>query len=40
MHPERILRGAIPTLRDADGRPGRLPGHRHLVGDYHFQRQS
>jgi SAM-dependent methyltransferase len=34
MHPERILRGAIPTLRDADGRPGRLPGHRHLVGDY------
>jgi SAM-dependent methyltransferase len=34
IHPERILRGAIPTLRDADGRPGRLPGHRHLVGDY------
>jgi SAM-dependent methyltransferase len=34
MHPERILRGAIPTLRDPDGRPGRLPGHRHLVGDY------
>jgi SAM-dependent methyltransferase len=34
MHPERILRGAIPTLRDSEGRPGRLPGHRHLVGDY------
>jgi len=34
MHPERIFRGAIPTLRDAEGRPGRLPGHRHLVGDY------
>ncbi len=34
MHPERIARGVIPTLRDADGRPGRLPGHRHLVGDY------
>jgi SAM-dependent methyltransferase len=34
MHPERILRGAIPTLRGPDGRPGRLPGHRHLVGDY------
>jgi SAM-dependent methyltransferase len=34
MHPERILRGAIPPLRDADGRPGRLPGHRHRVGDY------
>jgi SAM-dependent methyltransferase len=34
MHPERILRGSIPTLRGADGRPGRLPAHRHLVGDY------
>jgi SAM-dependent methyltransferase len=34
MHPERILRGVIPTLRDSAGRPGRLPGHRHLVGDY------
>lgn len=34
MHPERILRGAIPTLRGPDGRPGRLPAHRHLVGDY------
>jgi SAM-dependent methyltransferase len=34
MHPERIQRGIIPTVRDADGRPGRLPGHRHLVGYY------
>lgn len=34
VHPERVLRGANPTLRDAGGRPGRLPGHRHLVGDY------
>jgi SAM-dependent methyltransferase len=34
MHPERILRGAIPNRRGPDGRPGRLPGHRHLVGDY------
>jgi ubiquinone/menaquinone biosynthesis C-methylase UbiE len=34
MHPESILRGSIPRLRDPDGRPGRLPGHRHLVGDY------
>lgn len=34
MHPERILRGAIPTVRDGGGRPGRLPAHRHLVGDY------
>jgi SAM-dependent methyltransferase len=34
MHPERIMRGAIPNQRAADGRAGRLPGHRHLVGDY------
>ncbi len=34
MHPERIARGIIPTMRDSEGRPGRLPGHRHLVGDY------
>lgn len=34
MHPEAIARGAIPPLRGPDGRPGRLPGHRHLVGDY------
>jgi SAM-dependent methyltransferase len=34
MHPERILRGAIPNQRGPDGRPGRLPGHCHLVGDY------
>lgn len=34
IHPERVARGAVPTVRDQDGRPGRLPGHRHLVGDY------
>jgi ubiquinone/menaquinone biosynthesis C-methylase UbiE len=34
MHPERVLRGAIPTLRDRDGRPGRLVAHRHAVGDF------
>lgn len=34
LHPERILRGSIPTVRDPAGRPGRLPGYRHLVGDY------
>ena len=34
IHPEWILRGGIPTLRSPDGRPGRLPAHRHLVGDY------
>lgn len=34
MHPERVLRGAVPSLRDADGRPVRVPAYRHLVGDY------
>jgi len=34
MHPERVLRGAVPPLRDADGRPVRVPAHRHLIGDY------
>ncbi|WP_232668233.1 class I SAM-dependent methyltransferase [Pseudonocardia sp. TRM90224] len=34
LHPERVALGANPTLRGPDGRPGRLPGHRHLVGDY------
>ena len=34
MHPERVLRGAVPPLRDAAGRPTRMPAHRHLVGDY------
>lgn len=34
MHPESLLRGAIPPVRDQDGRPGRLVSHRRLVGDY------
>ena len=34
MHPERVLRGAVPALRDAEGHPVRAPAHRHLVGDY------
>ncbi|PPK69744.1 class I SAM-dependent methyltransferase [Actinokineospora auranticolor] len=34
MHPESVARGSIPSVRDQDGRPGRLPAHRHLVGDY------
>jgi SAM-dependent methyltransferase len=34
MHPEGIARGSVPTVRDADGRPGRLVAYRHLVGDY------
>jgi SAM-dependent methyltransferase len=34
MHPESLLRGSVPAVRDQDGRPGRLVSHRHLVGDY------
>jgi SAM-dependent methyltransferase len=34
MHPETVLRGTIPPVRDPDGRPGRLVSHRHLLGDY------
>ncbi|TCK19894.1 class I SAM-dependent methyltransferase [Pseudonocardia endophytica] len=34
MHHESVLRSSVPTVRDGDGRPGRLPAHRHLVGDY------
>ena len=34
MHPERVALGAVPPVRGADGRPGRLSAHRHLIGDY------
>lgn len=34
MHPERVLRGMIPTVRGPGGRPGRLETYQHLVGDY------
>jgi SAM-dependent methyltransferase len=34
MHPETVARGSIPSVRDADGRPGRLVSHQHRVGDY------
>ncbi|MGW4212071.1 class I SAM-dependent methyltransferase [Lentzea sp. NPDC004789] len=34
MHPERVALGSVPAVRDADGRPGRLSAHRHLIGDY------
>jgi ubiquinone/menaquinone biosynthesis C-methylase UbiE len=34
MHPERVAQGSVPSVRGADGRPGRLSAHRHLVGDY------
>lgn len=34
IHPEAVLRGSLPPVRTATGRPGRLATHRHLVGDY------
>ncbi|WP_158895057.1 class I SAM-dependent methyltransferase [Amycolatopsis anabasis] len=34
VHPERVARGSNPAVRGPDGQPGRLPGYRHLVGDY------
>ncbi|HEU5031084.1 MAG TPA: class I SAM-dependent methyltransferase [Spirillospora sp.] len=34
VHPERVLRGSVPSVRDAAGRPGRIVSHRHSVGDY------
>jgi SAM-dependent methyltransferase len=34
MHPEVVSKGSIPSVRDADGRPRRLSGYRHLIGDY------
>jgi SAM-dependent methyltransferase len=34
MHPETLLRGSVPAVRDQDGRPGRVVSHRRLVGDY------
>ncbi|MEV4053721.1 class I SAM-dependent methyltransferase [Amycolatopsis sp. NPDC049688] len=34
IHPDRVAQGAVPPVRGADGRPGRLSGHRHPIGDY------
>jgi SAM-dependent methyltransferase len=34
VHPERVRRGCVPTVRGPDGRPGRVASHHHLVGDY------
>nr|WP_256788504.1 class I SAM-dependent methyltransferase [Frankia sp. AvcI1] len=34
MHPETVALGSIPSVRGADGRPGHLSAHRHLIGDY------
>jgi hypothetical protein len=34
LHHDGVLRGSIPPVVDQDGTRGRLPVHRHLVGDY------
>lgn len=34
MHPEHVARGAVPTVRRADGRPGRVTSYVHRPGDY------
>lgn len=34
MHHERVAQGSVPSVRSADGRPGRLSAYRHLIGDY------
>ncbi|SEC17916.1 Methyltransferase domain-containing protein [Amycolatopsis tolypomycina] len=34
MHPERVAQGAIPPVRGADGRPGRLTSYCHPLGHY------
>ncbi len=34
VHPERVRRGAVPTLRGPGGRPGRLVAQHHPVGDF------
>ncbi|MDQ2584951.1 class I SAM-dependent methyltransferase [Saccharothrix yanglingensis] len=34
VHPERVARGSIPSVRDAEGRPARVSTHHHLIGDY------
>ncbi|MEV0699013.1 class I SAM-dependent methyltransferase [Saccharopolyspora sp. NPDC050389] len=34
IHPDRVARGSVPPVRGPGGQPGRLPAHRHLVGDY------
>lgn len=34
VHPERVARGSIPTVRSENGRPGRVSTYRHSIGDY------
>ncbi|MEQ4718626.1 methyltransferase domain-containing protein [Nonomuraea sp. B19D2] len=34
IHPEGVARGMIPLVHTADGQPGRIASHRHLIGDY------
>jgi SAM-dependent methyltransferase len=34
MHPERVARGYVPTVRRHDGQPGRVASYPRLTGDY------
>jgi hypothetical protein len=34
LHPERVLRGSIPSVRDEAGHPARLATYRHTLGDH------
>ncbi|MEV0224545.1 class I SAM-dependent methyltransferase [Streptomyces sp. NPDC050704] len=34
VHPERVARGLVPTVRRPDGTPGRVASYRHGPGDY------
>jgi SAM-dependent methyltransferase len=34
IHPDMVALGSIPCVRLPGGAPGRIPAHRHLVGDY------
>ena len=34
VHHLRVVMGSMPRMRDASGRPGFMPAHRHLASDY------
>ncbi|GAB4586363.1 class I SAM-dependent methyltransferase [Nocardia sp. IFM 10818] len=34
VHPEQVARTHVPTIRRADGAPGRVRSHHHRTGDY------
>jgi SAM-dependent methyltransferase len=34
LHPEQVALGAVPSVRRADGTPGRVTSYVHRTGDY------